>query len=43
MQKFLQLNLEDNDDRIGAVVLIVFDKAINEYEYPYPTAYAKMV
>jgi len=41
VQKFLQLNLEDRDDRIGAVILVVFEKAIDEPSFS--TAYARMV
>ncbi len=41
VQKFLQLNLEDNDDRIGAVINVVFEKAIDEPSFS--TAYARMV
>jgi len=41
IDKFLQLKLDDKDERIGAVIKVVFEKAVDEPNFC--AAYAKMV
>ena len=41
VDKFMQLELEDKDERIGKVIHVVFEKAVDEPSFS--TAYAKMV
>lgn len=41
VSKFMELPLEDKDDRILSVIVVVFEKAIDEPSFS--TAYAKMV
>lgn len=40
-QKFLELKLENRDDRVAAVISVLFEKAIDEPAFS--ASYAKMV